>query len=50
MVNISCLMAKGQNAYALTLKAKSLIRLTGTFYEYDTFKRTVWLNECRPAA
>lgn len=49
MVNISCLMAKGQNAYALTLKAKSLIRLTGTFYEYDTFKRTVWLNECRPA-
>jgi hypothetical protein len=50
MVNISCLMAKGQNAYALTLKAKSLIRLTGTFYEYDTFKRTVWLNECRPAS
>ncbi len=50
MVNISCLMAKGQNAYALTLKAKSLIRLTGTFYEYDTFKRTVWLSECRPAA
>jgi len=50
MVNISCLMAKGQNAYALTLKAKSLIRLTGTFFEYDTFRRTVWLNECRPAA
>lgn len=49
MVNISCLMAKGQNAYALTLKAKSLVRLTGTFYEYDTFKRTVWLNDCRPA-
>lgn len=50
MVNISCLMAKGQNAYALTLKAKSLIRLTGTFFEYNTFKRTVWLNECQPAS
>lgn len=50
MVNISCLMAKGQNAYALTLKKGALIRLTGTFYEYDTFKRTVWLNGCRPAS
>ncbi|MEW5686209.1 MAG: hypothetical protein AB1942_14935 [Pseudomonadota bacterium] len=50
MVNISCLMARGQNAYALTLKKGALIRLTGTFYEYDTFKRTVWLNGCRPAA
>lgn len=50
MVNISCLMAKGQNAYALTLKKGNLIRLTGTFYEYDTFKRTVWLNGCRPAS
>ena len=50
MVNISCLMAKGQNAYALTLKKGNLIRLTGTFYEYDTFKRTVWLNGCRSAS
>ena len=50
MVGISCLMAKGQNAHALTLKKGNLIRLTGTFYEYDTFKRTVWLNNCRPAA
>lgn len=50
MVNISCLMAKGQNAYALTVKKGALIRLTGTFFEYDTFKRTVWLNECRPAS
>ncbi|WP_296595681.1 hypothetical protein [Phenylobacterium sp.] len=49
MVNISCLMAKGQNAYALTLKKGALIRLTGTFFEYDTFKHTVWLNECRPS-
>ena len=49
MINISCLMAKGQNAYALTLKKGALIRLTGVFYEYDTFKQTVWLNECRPA-
>lgn len=48
-VNISCLMGRGQNAYALTLKKGSLTRLTGTFYEYDTFKRTVWLSECRPA-
>lgn len=50
MVNISCLMGRGQNAYALTLRKGALIRLTGTFYEYDPFKRTVWLNECRPAS
>lgn len=50
MVNISCLMGRGQNAYALTVKKGALIRLTGTFYEYDPIRRTVWLNECRPAS
>lgn len=49
MVYISCLMARGQSAYALTLKKGALIRLTGTFYQYDPFKHAVWLNECRPS-
>ena len=48
MVNISCLMARGQKAYALTLKKGALIRLTGTFFEYNSFKHTVWLNVCQP--
>lgn len=48
--DISCLMAKGQAAYALTLKPGKQIRLTGTWHEFDEFKHVVWLMDCRPAS
>jgi hypothetical protein len=47
--NISCLMAKGQSAYALTLKPRKSIKLIGMFYDYDYSRDIMWLSECRPA-
>jgi hypothetical protein len=46
--DISCLMASGQAAYALTLKPDRSIRLTGTWHEFDEFRHVVWLKDCRP--
>lgn len=46
--DISCMMAKGQAAYALTLKPNKSIRLTGTWHQFDEFKHIVWLMDCRP--
>lgn len=46
--NISCLMGKGTAAYTLQLKPGKSLKLTGTFHEFDEFRHTVWLNDCRP--
>lgn len=46
--DVSCMMAKGQAAYALTLKPDRQIRLTGTWHEFDEYKHIVWLMDCRP--
>ncbi len=46
--DVSCLMAKGQAAYALTLKPDRSVRLTGTWHAFDEFKHIVWLDDCRP--
>ncbi|MEQ1549130.1 MAG: hypothetical protein ABL918_10875 [Chakrabartia sp.] len=48
--NISCMMAKGQSSYALSLKKGNKISLTGTFLNYDEFVRVMWLGNCRPSA
>lgn len=45
-VSVSCIMAKNQTAYALTLRERDRIALTGTFMRYDQFKHVVWLEGC----
>lgn len=45
-VSISCIMARNQTAYALTLRERDKIVLTGTFARYDQFKHVVWLEGC----
>lgn len=45
-VSISCIMAKNQTAYALTLREGDKIALTGTFSRYDQFAHVVWLEGC----
>ena len=47
--DISCLMARGQAAYSLTLKPNRSVKLTGTFYEYRDYPPIMWLDNCRPA-
>jgi hypothetical protein len=47
--DISCLMAKGQSAFALTLKPRKSIKLTGTFRDFDEYRHIMWLSDCRPA-
>ena len=47
--NISCLMAKGQSVFALTLKPGRSIKLTGTYRDFNEFKHIIWLENCRPA-
>lgn len=45
---ISCLMAPGQTAYALSLRKTNNATLTGVFHDYDEFKHHMWLKDCRP--
>ena len=46
--DISCLMASGQAAYALTLKPGRSVKLTGTFHEFSEERHVLWLDKCRP--
>ncbi|MCR6702330.1 MAG: hypothetical protein NVV68_14800 [Dokdonella sp.] len=45
-VGVSCLMAKSQTAYTLSLREGDRIALTGTFARYDQFRHVVWLDGC----
>jgi hypothetical protein len=47
---VSCLMAPGTSVFAMQLKPKKSVKLTGTFYEFSEFKHVVWFKDCRPAA
>lgn len=49
--DIVCTLAAGQSVYALTLKPKTKVTLTGTYREYRelALSAMVWLDECRPA-
>ena len=48
-VGVSCLMAKNQTAYTLSLREGNKIALTGKFSKYDQFRHTVWLENCARA-
>lgn len=45
-VSVSCLMAKNQTAYVLSLRERDKVTLTGKFSKYDQFRHTVWLENC----
>lgn len=49
--DIVCVLAPGQSVYALTLKRRSNVRLTGTFAEYREIPSpsVMWLSDCKPA-
>lgn len=49
--DIVCVLASGQSVYALTLKPKSKVTLTGTFADYreGPIPSVMWLSECKPA-
>lgn len=46
--DISCLMAKGQSAFALTLKPRKNVKLQGIYYNYRGYPPIMWLDNCRP--
>lgn len=48
-VGVSCLMAKNQTAYTLSLREGNKVSLTGRFSKYDQFRHTVWLENCARA-
>ncbi len=49
--DIVCVLASGQSVYALTLKPKTKVKLTGTFADYraNSMPSVLWLSECKPA-
>lgn len=47
-IDISCLMAPSQSAWSLALRPGEKIRLTGTYSDYDQFKKVMWLENCKP--
>lgn len=49
LTQISCLAAKGQGAYALSLRTGQGIRLTGQYKDYDPARHVMWFEGCRPA-
>jgi hypothetical protein len=48
---IICVLAPGQSVYALTLRRRSKIRLTGAYARYGELlsPSVMWLSDCRPA-
>jgi hypothetical protein len=48
LTQISCAMAPGQTAYALTLQPGSKIALTGTFQSYQHLQHMTSFDNCRP--
>ncbi len=48
LTQISCLAAKGQGAYALSLRNGQSIKLTGQFRDYDDARHVMWFDGCRP--
>jgi hypothetical protein len=47
--DIVCVLATGQSVYALTLKPRSKVKLTGTYADYrESPASTMWLSNCRP--
>ena len=47
-LEISCILAAGQSAFAMGLKPDKRVELTGVFDEYDEGRSTVYLRDCRP--
>jgi hypothetical protein len=49
--DIVCVLASGQSVYALTLKPKARVKLTGTYSDYREvpIPSVMWLSECTPA-
>ncbi len=47
-IDISCLMAPSQAAWAIALRAGEKVSLTGTYFDFDQFKNVMWLGECKP--
>lgn len=47
-LEVSCVLAEGQSAYALGLKPDKRVELTGLFDEYDLGRSTIYLRDCRP--
>lgn len=48
LTQISCLAAKGQGAYALSLRTGQGIQLTGQYKDYDHARHVMWFEGCRP--
>ncbi|HEU0122992.1 MAG TPA: hypothetical protein VFQ91_20860 [Bryobacteraceae bacterium] len=47
-IDISCLMAPSQAAWAVALRKGEKLRLTGSYADYDQFKKVMWLENCKP--
>ncbi len=47
-IGLHCLMAPSQSAYALTLRKGDKVKLTGTYYQYDQFRKSMWFDGCKP--
>jgi hypothetical protein len=50
--DIICVLAPGQSVYALTLRKRSSVRLTGTYSDYreSPSPSVMWLSNCTPAS
>lgn len=47
-MDISCLMAPSQAAWAIALRAGEKVSLTGTYSDFDQFRRVIWFGDCKP--
>lgn len=44
---IICVMAPDQTAYALSVRPRDKLDLTGTFLKYESIGNEIWLKDCR---
>lgn len=45
-IDISCLMAPSQTAWSIALREGEKVRLTGSYSDFDPFRRVMWLGGC----
>ncbi len=48
LIQMGCMMARGQQGYALTLKPGSRVKFSGTVLDYSDRVDVMWFGDCRP--
>lgn len=47
-IDVSCLMATKHAAWAVALRSGEKVKLTGVYSDFDSIRKVIWLESCKP--